>query len=213
MHYEFAFEAWEYHQENFGNSADVAFLKKWVVEPEFLSYVKTLGDEKASSICDSVAEMAGNKYRKPTDAQKHVLARTILEAPKSLRDVMIEIYGDSINSLFEAYDAKHELKAEEKAHVEYIEKLDKQSSLPEGPVCGIEMSNRRVAFALMSTFVCKSGDERLGITYRASKAAIQSISAGHDAPVAMMDNELIAVSDSELRQLGQTDHSVEWYKG
>ncbi|MEL5563577.1 hypothetical protein ACN2W4_21050 [Serratia marcescens] len=190
MHYEFAFEAWEYHQENFGDSADAVFLKKWVVEPEFLSYVKTLGDEKASSICDSVADMAGNKYRKPTDAQKHVLAQAILKSPKSLRDVMIEIYGDNIKHLF-----------------------DKQVSSLDAPISDIDMSGKRVAFALTRTFICKPGDERQGITYRASKAAVKSITAGRDAPLAMLNNELIAVSDAELRTLGQKDHPAKWYKG
>ncbi|BEM57282.1 hypothetical protein SME22J_11430 [Serratia marcescens] len=213
MHYEFAFEAWEYHQENFGDSADAVFLKKWVVEPEFLSYVKNLGDEKASSICDSVADMVGNKYRKPTDAQKHVLARTILESPKSLRDVMIEIYGDNIKQLFDSYNAEHEFSAEEKNHAKYLKQLDKQAASSSEPIYGIDMSGKRVAFALTITFVCKPGDERSGITYRASKAAVKSITAGHDAPLAMLNNELIAVSDAELRALGQKDHPAEWYKG
>lgn len=75
------------------------------------------------------------------------------------------------------------------------------------------MSGKRVAFALTITFVCKPGDERSGITYRASKAAVKSITAGHDAPLAMLNNELIAVSDAELRALGQKDHPAEWYKG
>lgn len=193
MHHEFAVESYEYHVENFSDKADFLFIKNWCLEPEMVNFAIEHGTDKTRDIISTIKEMTG--YRHPTDKQKAAIAIDMLRG-RTAKDILLAVYGDKVRDLLPE-EKPLEVDAEDAVAVELAKH-------------GIALSDKRVAFGLMSEFLVDEAEFNKN-TYRTTVDAAKNLAKlpqngrSVDALLTVVLDERIAVTQAELRKLNAVE--------